>query len=393
MFPIFVADRPASLRILSKLDINKHDFGILSHPYTSENFKRKFHDFKCHIKVCDSGIYQSDTLTYEELFAEYKKMGADYGIIKDYYRNRKKTRDSAQAGYKIYKKFGYDRVFKLIGVAQGNSVAEYIQSYKEQKDLGLEVVAIGGLLGRMPPEVKIASVRVESDLVLKKVLQAIRDLYPNDKLFPLGVFSKRRFDTFLEQDVWVSDYKGWIFRYNIKQSHEKGDRYEQVVKYIESEIFDELDARPVRETPKKEIMQKQKKKRLLIMSCGKAKGDSPGRAIDVYLGPTFQMVRKYLRTNNGIDVKIISAKYGIIDHKDRISPYELKLNRETASIYGSTVSSFVSEWPKIYTDIFIVGGKTYQSVFPTAPRDMRAEGRIGEQLSQLKRWLYSTEPV
>ncbi|MEM0134888.1 MAG: hypothetical protein QXU18_06630, partial [Thermoplasmatales archaeon] len=79
MIPIFVADRPASLRILSKVN-DSDKFGILSHPYTSDNFKEQFSKFECALRICDSGIYQQNEMDYDHLFSEYKRMNADYGI-------------------------------------------------------------------------------------------------------------------------------------------------------------------------------------------------------------------------------------------------------------------------------------------------------------------------
>jgi hypothetical protein len=43
--PIFVADRPASLKLLSSLINHRGEFGILAHAFTTDNFKRKFKDF------------------------------------------------------------------------------------------------------------------------------------------------------------------------------------------------------------------------------------------------------------------------------------------------------------------------------------------------------------
>lgn len=388
MIPIFVVDRPASLRILSELDVKRHKFGILSHPYTSENFKKFFHDFRCDVKVSDSGIYQGDTLGYAELFAEYQKMGADYGIIKDYYRDRRKTRESALNGLLIYKKLGYEKHFKLIGVAQGNSVAEYLQSYREQRNMGYKIVAIGGLLETMPPEIKIAAIRARSNVLVENVLDAIRREYPRDRLFPLGVFTKRRFDLFQKYNVWVSDYKGWIFRYDIEQSKRNNDRFKQVTSYLEREIFARLESQRD-EQERRNNRDSDRTRRLLIMACGKTKSETPGKAIEVYLGPSFRIVKNYLKTNNHLDVKIISAKYGIIDYRDKIIPYDLKLNKKISSVYATVASHYASEWKVKYDDIFVIGGVNYQSVIPDDLGATRAVGKIGQQLSELKNWLES----
>lgn len=387
MIPVFVADRPASLRILSGID-RQHKFGILSHPFTSENFKEQFSKFECSLRICDSGIYQQNAMGYKRLFSEYKKMNADYGVIKDFYRDRKKTKESALRGFRLYKKYGFDKYFKLVGVAQGNSVAEYLRSYTEQKEFGIEVVAIGGLLDKMPPEVKIATVRAKGEVFIRNVIQAIRQKYPNDDLFPLGAFNKRRIELFRDNGVWVSDYKGWIFRYDKEQANKKGDRFKQVRDYIDQEIFPVLESDGNDRGQKPTLYMKPKKK-LLIMACGKLKSDLPGKAIDVYQGQSFGMVRKYLEKNNHIDVKIISAKYGMLDYRDRIWPYDIKMNNLSSSIYKEAYSDYLTKLADEYENVFAIGGKNYRSILPLIYLDNCAVGKIGQQLSQLKQWLHN----
>lgn len=387
MIPIFVVDRPASLRILSGID-KSHKFGILSHPYTTDNFKEQFSKFECALRICDSGIYQQEEIGYERLFSEYKRMNADYGIIKDYYRDRSKTRESARTGIQLYMKHRYDKHFKIIGVAQGNSVAEYIQSYTEQREMGFNIVAIGGLLDKMPPEVKIVSMRIKGEIFIRNVVQAIRQKYPKDDLFPLGAFNKRRIKMFRENGVWVSDYKGWIFRYNIAQSKQKNDRFDQVVDYIMREVFPAIESKDIFSEKKSRITQKPNKK-LLVMACGKLKTETPGKAIDVYRGQSFGMVRKYLKQNNHIDIKIISAKYGLLDFRDPIYPYDIKMNKLNSSIYREAYFNYLAEMAINHENIFVIGGKNYRSILPPEYLNSCASGKIGEQLSQLKQWLYS----
>lgn len=385
--PLFVADRPASLRILSAL--NKEKFGILSHPYTTERFKSDFRNFNCKIKIGDSGIYQGDSLTYEELFEEYVKMGVDYGIIKDYYRDRIKTKKSAVAAKKTYEARKNIYKFELIGVAQGRSVAEYLESYREQREeLGFPIVAIGGLLDKTSGN--MCTVRVTNSTMLKNVLTAIRHKFPKDKLFPLGIYNSRRLDFLNEMNAWASDYKGWIFRYDIDRSHYNGDRYQQITDYIENEVFKRLEKYTADAISRPQDL-KRKKKRLLILSCGKKKSKNPGRAIDVYLGPNFQTVREYLKSNNGVDIKILSAKYGLIDYRERIIPYEQKMDKQSAAVYRELNREFETELLDLYSDVFIVGGKEYQSVFPQIKDEQRARGTYVAQRTQLKNWLYQNK--
>ena len=387
MIPLFVVDRPASLRILGGLTEDKGEFGILAHAFTTRNFKKQFAEFDlAALKIGDSGIYQKNDQGYKEIFSAYSEMKVDYGIIKDYYRDKKRTFDSAKKALREYKNGNYS--FKLIGVAQGESVAEYLQSYREQKDIGLEVVAIGGLLDKVQNHVRM--VKVKHDVMLKNVIRAIRINYPEDRIFPLGVFNKNRLNFFNEIEVWASDYKGWIFRYDRAQADIKGDRFEQTRTYIRDMILKPINSDGVNDLLDSRGYTNAEGKRLLIMACGKAKKNEAGKAINVYDGPTFKAVRKYLRSgNNHLDVKIISAKYGLIGSNDKISPYDLKLNAKTSRIYKEIYDCDLSREIHSYNDIFVVGGKHYQSVVPSASNVTRAEGKNGFQLSQLINWLNS----
>ena len=383
--PVFVVDRPASLRILGGLSEKKGEFGILAHAFTTNNFKKLFSEFNsAAFKVGDSGIYQKNDQGYKEIFSAYSEMKVDYGIIKDFYRDREKTIESAKMALREHKKGKYK--FQLVGVAQGKSVAEYIQSYREQRDLGLEIVAIGGLLDKISNHVRL--VKVKHDVMLRNVLRAIRTEYPGEKLFPLGVFNRKRLQFFNEIGVWASDYKGWIFKYNKAQADVKNDRFDQTRRYVIENVLKPLHESEMKIYDDTNLRSNNTGKRLLIMACGKAKKDEPGKAINVYDGPSFRTVRKYLRTgNNHLDVKIISAKYGLIDSKDKISPYDLKMGAKSAKIYENIYGLDFQDLALKYDEIFLLGGKNYQSIVPEELDIKRAAGKIGEQISQLKTWL------
>ena len=370
ILPIFVADRPFSLRILEGLQDHENQFGILSHAFTSDPFKRKFKRFNLtDTKIGDSGIFQGKDVDYDFLFGEYQKMGVKYGIIKDYYRDPLKTLKSAKEALKVHQNSCYYDKFDLVGVAQGSTVEEYIKCYTKQKQMGYEMVAIGGLLTKVEKHVRL--VKVQKEDLLINTLSAIRKKYPYDKLFPLGTFNRSRIGRFKELGVWGSDYKGWIFKYNLEESHIKHNRMRQTRNYIKSEIFPLLT-----------------KDKLLILSCSETKKLGKGRAINIYDGPAFKTVRKYLVNNDGLDVRIISAKYGIISKDAQIEDYNEKLTPEKASEYRTRYSQEIRTLSSAYSEVLIYGGSTYQSIFKNV-EVKKTNGKIGEQLSQLKKWLYS----
>lgn len=103
MIPVFSLDTPASLEILKQLEDCKGKFRILAHPYTSDNFKKRFTDFNLPaFKIGDPGICQEGNMDYHKLFGEYKKMGVDYGIIKYCCREPSKTCESAEEALKAH---------------------------------------------------------------------------------------------------------------------------------------------------------------------------------------------------------------------------------------------------------------------------------------------------
>lgn len=383
MIPVFVLDRPVSLRILERLKDYKEKFGILAHVYTSDNFKNKFASFDLtEFKIGDSGIYQKNTMNYDELFEEYEKMNVKYGIIKDFYRDPKRTFESAEIAKKYHRKGNYH--FNLMGVAQGNTVAEYVKSYQQQRTL-FDNVAIGGLLDKIDNHVRM--VRVKSDVFLDNVLHSIRILHPTDNLFPLGVFNKKRINMFERENIWASDYKGWIFRYDINQSHKNNDRMDQTVKNLINLL------KFIEEKRGCTSVDHPLKPRLLILSCSMKKTDNGGKAVDVYDGPSYRMLRKYLKNKRDMDVKIISAKYGLIDGSDRISPYDNKMKSKDALIYKKIYESEISKLASKYDDVRFYGGKLYKSVIYDNHDIVKIDGRIGCQLHQLKQWLYGQELV
>ncbi len=368
--PFFVADRPVSLRILEGLEEFKGDFGILSHAFTTDNFKKKFNEFNlAKWKIGDSGIYQGKEVPYKLLFNEYIKMGVTHGIIKDYYRDPKKTLESAKEGLKVHKNQSLNEKFNLVGVAQGNTLEEYLESYNAQREIGYAMVAIGGLLTKVEKHKRMVKVKKEKFLV--ELVRTIRRKYPHDEIFLLGAFSRPRIGLFKELDVWGADYKGWIFRYDIKQSHALNDRFLQTQNYLRNEVFPLIE-----------------KNRLLILSCSQRKNGNPGPSLEVYDGPSYKVVRKYLRNNNGLDIRIISAKYGLISKDSIIEYYDEKLTKEKALQYKKRYSREVNTLLNSYKDVLVFGSSLYRTVLgkhdPT-----HTEGRIGEQLAQLKKWLYN----
>lgn len=276
MIPFLVADRPASLRIINGFEINDDSvkLGLMSHANTSVNFQKLFSSFPCItnsvceiikdecpyqsnielckeglnkknnvIKICDSGIFQKNgcNMSYNELFNIYDLMKTDYGIIKDELRNKKNTIKSAKEGINVYKNGSHN--FKLVGVAQGKNIKEYLNCYEELKSMDYDHIAIGGLLKKRNNTVRYTF--VSNTEFMEKLLNEIRKKYDDDWIYTLGCYHPKRHNTLLKYSVFGSDYKGWIFQYDIgkgKKSKISSDdkeerrklRYKQVRTYLQS---------------------------------------------------------------------------------------------------------------------------------------------------------------
>jgi hypothetical protein len=160
--------------------------------------------------MCDSGIFTKEgaTLSYQQLFEAYERMGVEYGIMIDVFLDPQATLESGREALKAYEPF--KETFKLVGVAHGLTVEEYVQCYRGLKEMGFTYVAVGGMLRRVDETVRYAQVRDED--FMYQVLDALRKEYPTDWLFALGSFHPGRIDEFKKRNVW-GDYKGWIFQY------------------------------------------------------------------------------------------------------------------------------------------------------------------------------------
>ena len=78
---------------------------------------------------------------------------------------------------------------------------------------------------------------------MKIIISKIREEYDPKWLFVLGAYHPTRHDFFVEQNVWGSDYKGWIFRYThkldlLQSFHQELAQQEQT--FIEDSELEEL---------------------------------------------------------------------------------------------------------------------------------------------------------
>jgi len=349
---------------------------------------------KSTLSICDSGVFQKkgcEFKSYEELFRIYEGLGVQYGVIMDSPKEKEVTLETAQKAIDEYRTS--ERKFKIIGVAQGKSLDEYIQCYTQLKSMGYDHIAVGGMLQRKIKSARYVMVRDEK--LMRDSLASIRRRDPHGWLFALGCYSPQRHHVFLENSLFGSDYKGWIFQYSgvspkRGNSRSRESRFTQVRGFIRDEIL----ARP---------QLWRRKTRLLIVPCSKIKRAyrGPAQALRVYDGPLYRMLRKHVHdfsNDNGFDVLILSAKYGLIEPTKTILNYDLRMTDKRAEEMIPQVTTKFEKvmLNKVYTDILVNLGDTYLhalrpslSHLPSGTCVQFVDGRIGERLASTKKWIMS----
>lgn len=147
--------------------------------------------------------------------------------------------------------------------------------------------------------------------------------------------------------------------------------------------------------------------RLLILACSQKKRPEPRLipAIDRYDGPSFKVLRKFLREclleAQSLDIYILSAEFGLITDNQEIPNYDRRMTRERAQHLHSSVMTELQHRIKItsYTELFISVGQDYskalsgyEAVVPLNRMCRITTGGLGKRLSELHDWLYGKPP-
>ena len=240
MIPFFVVDRPISLDIIKGYWSSKSaaEYGLVSNALTTDRFRRLLARYPCSEEgacfacgasqapkeMCevgvelrgrvtvlgDSGIFADDRrLTYDALFDRYEGMNADYGAAVDFLADPNRTVNSAKDAVKRYE--SKSRNFQLVLVAQGKTLDEYVDCYRELRNLGDFPIAIGGMLRRKARSARY--VQLGQAKLLEEVLTKIRSEFCPEWLFVFGVYHPDRHKLLSQLGATGADYKGWIFNY------------------------------------------------------------------------------------------------------------------------------------------------------------------------------------
>lgn len=124
----------------------------------------------------------------------------------------------------------------------------------------------------------------------------------------------------------------------------------------------------------------------IFISCVSKKRDIPCKAEEMYISSLFKKSLSYAKTLNG-HIRILSAKYGVLELDDFIEPYELTLNSMSEMEKKTWAEKVITQLNQKNIDfneftVFLVGEnyrKYLISFFPK--KEIPLEGLpIGKQL-------------
>ena len=118
--------------------------------------------------------------------------------------------------------------------------------------------------------------------------------------------------------------------------------------------------------------QSKKGRQLLVLSCSSTKCPDVGdmKAVDRYLGPVFQSLKKQGVPDN-VDVAILSAKHGLIRADTKIKDYDQLMDTNRASEFKKSPDQMdrIKNTLDGYDKVVVQGGKNYKDVIRAASGD------------------------
>lgn len=128
-------------------------------------------------------------------------------------------------------------------------------------------------------------------------------------------------------------------------------------------------------------------------------------ALDRYDGPTFKVVRKFLREHQDqsthLDIYILSAEFGLISAAIEIPEYDRKMTiARSQELRPSVITNLqLILTTKTYGELFMCVGQDYLKALCgydtlTSPNlvTRTSRGGLGKRLSELHDWLYGEPP-
>ena len=135
-------------------------------------------------------------------------------------------------------------------------------------------------------------------------------------------------------------------------------------------------------------------KQLLVLGCSATKIQTDGvlPAVHLYDGPTFRVLRTFLRDNSwpdSLSIAVLSAKFGLIGGLAQIPYYNKRMTPARAAALSPAVTASLKELSTQHRTIDLVMGRDYRETIDTQAVQIHGskfrvvEGGIGMKLNRL----------
>ena len=138
------------------------------------------------------------------------------------------------------------------------------------------------------------------------------------------------------------------------------------------------------------------KNHLLILGCSERKRDGALPAFELYDGPYYRVLRKFLRENiwpDNLSISVLSAKHALFGAIKEIETYDERLTPATAAALSAQCARVFGKWRDSHASIHLALGRDYlPAITPALVGGFPTEffhGGIGEKQGRLKKFLHS----
>ncbi len=139
-------------------------------------------------------------------------------------------------------------------------------------------------------------------------------------------------------------------------------------------------------------------KKLLVLSCSQSKTphDQQLPALEVYNGPYYKVLRKFLREYewpSGLSISTLSAKHGLFGVIKDIEHYDQRMDECTANQWAQACRDVIDKWAPSHESVHVALGREYAPAIDSAleSTDLHQDhflGGIGLKQKRLKNLLY-----
>ena len=116
---------------------------------------------------------------------------------------------------------------------------------------------------------------------------------------------------------------------------------------------------------------------LLLIACSAAKLDGTHRALDLYRGSMYGVLRKWMPATPP-DICILSAKHGLLHAADLIESYEQPMTPERATALLAQPLALAGFEGKRYGEVFIAAPSAYRAIARAYVDQLSAAGIVGK---------------